>query len=638
MNLVALGLFLIYIGALAVSGAAIYLWNDPDRKNDLNRAVCLGEILLLGAICVIGEMLLLSVLKLYTAVFLWGVVVLNYAWLASSRVRIFLRTLLAGPVKWDAPLLGFLLFLAVFIFRNFYYHAVGDSHSTYLFAQKIWLEAKTSLWGNPALDMRVFVPHFNALPYALGISTSLLSSTFFAQLVVVSWTVIALVLIFGYTSYRFGRYFALAATLLVLLDEHIFFSGANSCCITNSALIALIFAAAYNFWEARASASPFRFLLGLIFLSQLMANKYQMFYVTFFFLGIGLFVQPHPWSSIKLLLGRRRWMVSLSAAVIFMLLWYLKNYLVTGDPVFPILAGRLGIFNWTAPMADMFNKIYAGGMSPFKFFKYMSFFYVWPGISALKMVLMGILSLPFIVLISSPKSPGDHKEIFELSYWLGLSILFMAGLCMISFVDPRHYRYGLNVFTFCVVILGRYLMMRICGTRCLWLLQAGLIVFALAHVNIIFAHGGLLKRPSFRDNLRTLTGQLSEEDAMKRYYPGTEIIKEILKQNPVKVEKAAWDTGVAGEAYIYVSPFLLPVKPQVGLWHTTLVKWDSYARPEWIVKDLQDAGIERVMHFEDQKLQFLSLEEYAALAGQYDRFPKIRAYDYGLPRELLENY
>ena len=98
--------------------------------------------------------------------------------------------------------------------------------------------------------------------------------------------------------------------------------------------------------------------------------------------------------------------------------------------------------------------------------------------------------------------------------------------------------------------------------------------------------------------------------------------------------KGAWDTGVAGVTPL--SAFLLPIRPQVGLWHTTVVQWDSYNNPESVVTDLENYGIKWIMRVKDGRLIFLSLEEYAKEAVLYDRHPKKFFYDYGFPRELSE--
>jgi hypothetical protein len=633
MNFFALLLFISYCGALLITGTAVYRFNNSENQNYLNRGVLLGEILLLGSVFIVGQIVLLSLLHLYTGIFLWAMVAGNYLWLLDAKTVKFLKDQVLRLPRFDLPLLLFVVLLAIFIFRNLYYLSDADSHSTYLYAQKLWLAAKTSVWGSPSLDMRVFVPHFNAVPYALGLSVFGLN-TFFPQLVVSSWTVLALILVFGYTSFKIGRYWALAAVMLVLFDEHIYYSGANSCCITNSALIALLFAAGYNFWEARKGSGAFRWMLALIFVSQLLANKYQMFYIAVLMAGFGLFIQNSPVDLLKSFFRHRRYLLTLGAAIILMLLWYVKNFLVTGVPTFPILAAQMQVWNWTPEMSEVFNKVYAGGVSPGKLIKYLSFMFVWPGIDALKIVLLGILFFPFIAIVLILRTKSKPEEIVEIVYWLALSIIFIIGLCLVSFVDPRHYRYGLGFFSFSAILLISYLGKQIFGVG-LNKLCALVVIGGLSFGgSIMFWHGGDLIRPSWADNWQVLTGQLTAPEAMKRYFPKTDALIELLEKNPQLAQNAAWDIGIASDAYIGGSPFLLPIKPQVGLWGATVVKWESYDDPRLIVADLQKAGITSLIDVKSEIPHFITLEEYSLIAAKYDRHPSGLRFDYGFPSEL----
>ena len=122
------------------------------------------------------------------------------------------------------------------------------------------------------------------------------------------------------------------------------------------------------------------------------------------------------------------------------------------------------------------------------------------------------------------------------------------------------------------------------------------------------------------------------KDLIPRYYPESIIANKGFYQNEKKAEKAAWDIGVGGTRPH--SAFLDPVRPQVGLWATTVIKWDSYADEKLIVKDLKDFGIESIMRVEKDSLRFLTLEEYAKEAVTYDRFPKEKFYNYSFPEEV----
>jgi hypothetical protein len=96
---------------------------------------------------------------------------------------------------------------------------------------------------------------------------------------------------------------------------------------------------------------------------------------------------------------------------------------------------------------------------------------------------------------------------------------------------------------------------------------------------------------------------------------------------------AAWDSGVGGVTQL--SAYLLPSRPQVGLWHTTAVRWGSYKDVKTITSDLQNLGIEWIMKVEQGKLIFESDEIYAKRAVEFDRFPKQLFYNYGFPQELV---
>ena len=128
--------------------------------------------------------------------------------------------------------------------------------------------------------------------------------------------------------------------------------------------------------------------------------------------------------------------------------------------------------------------------------------------------------------------------------------------------------------------------------------------------------------------------RLHFSDIADRYYPLNKIAEAGLKAHPQKGMKGAWDIGIGGANPL--SAFLLPVRPQVGLWNTSVVKWDSYAHPESIVADLKEHGIEWVMRVEGDRLIFLSPEQYAGEAVRYDRYPKNIFYNYNFPQELAE--
>ena len=202
-------------------------------------------------------MLFLSVVHLYNPIILWVVVSLNLVALAHKDVRLTLVETLRLP---KLSLISLLLWalLLVFFIRNVFFVVDVDSHSTYLFAQKLWLSYGTSLFSHIGLDDRIYAAHFDCLPYALTLNF-FGNDTIFPLLINFLWRAIALILVFGYIQYRFNGFYALAGVMFVLFNDHFMMSAANKSVLINGALIALVFACAYNFWEARSAKNSYRF-------------------------------------------------------------------------------------------------------------------------------------------------------------------------------------------------------------------------------------------------------------------------------------------------------------------------------------------------------------------------------------------
>lgn len=622
MNYIQLILFSAYVCSVLVCGIAIYRFL-AQREEPLNKFIYLGESLLLGSIFVSAELLLLSLLGLYKAPYLWAGVFLNFIAAFDKNVRKAASVLFSGIKPNFGDLLFFVL-ISVFIFRNCFFLVDVDSHSVYLFAQKLWLEAGTSITGGAASDMRIFVPHFDALPYGLGLSL-FGQETLFPQLINLFWRLIAIVLIFGYAAYRFNRYAGLAAAMLVLFDLHFFYSGANRWVVINGALIALLFAAAYNFWESRIKKSDFRLLLGFIFTAQLLANKYQMIFTAVFLTILGVLVQGRKFKVRLLPFGING---------LIMLLWYIKNFIVTGLPTFPLLAGKFHIFGQTAQQADVFVRVF-GGIKPQLFIKYLSYLFVWPGINAAKFIVLFISFLPLIIIILNLRNKDNWDFILELSYWLGLSVLTIMGICLSCHQDPRYYRFPVGIMAFSVIFAVYYLINNLIGLKNKFITAVIIVGISLPGYKIVYQTGGDFRLPTLRENVGVLTDKLHMDYFILMYFPQVVLIQESLKENRAKVDSAAWG---AADRLIFPS-FLLPVRPMASLWLTTLVKWDSYVSQELILRDLREQGIEWVMEFKDSKLLFTPAADYAKEAVKFKRFPAKTSFDYNFPAELsIVNY
>lgn len=634
MNYAQFAAFIAFVLSVFFSGAAIRGLIDKEERSFINGCVLLGEVFLLGATLLVGELLALSLLGLYKAPFIWSAALLNYLFILypkGRKVSAFILRRLACP---GAPGVIFLILAAIFIFRNCYFLVDVDSHSTYLMAQKLWLAHGTSLIGGPQFDLRVFVPQFNAVPYSLGLSV-FPQDTLFPQLVNLFWRLVAILLVFGYTAHCFNGYYGLAAVSLVLFNEHFFYSGANQWVVINGCVIALFFGAAYNFWEARKKSESFRFLMALLFLSQLLPNKYQMIY-NFFFLGaLGLSVQPELKDKICSLAVKKEWLYCLIGACVIALLWPLKNFIISGNPFFPVLAGKFGSFGWTPELEHVITRR-AIFISPMKLFKFLSFFFIWPGVSAAKYVFFALLLFPFVMLRQLLRQKTEREELAALSFWLGLSVLSVIGICLTGWQDPRGYRYPIAVFSFTAVFSFSYILADVLSVKNKALIACTLIFLAFyggrnEGVRVINRVGESFNFPGYKENLGVLSDKIHMDYIKNKHFPELKEIGSLMAGNKDKFKSSAWDLASFSQ---YTSAFLLPERPVVSLWLNTLVKWDSYENAGRIEDDLRKEGLEWVITRDSGKFIFISSKEYASRAIKFDRHPNSRYYDYGFPEEL----
>ncbi|MBF0384862.1 MAG: glycosyltransferase family 39 protein [Candidatus Omnitrophica bacterium] len=626
MNILQIALFFVYFFSVLIAGIAVYRFLNKENSDFINRAVYVGESFLLGSICLIGAMLFLSSLGLYVKSVLWGVVISSYFLLFSNKIRQDVYNNVIKGFKPAGCSLVFLIIIAFFFFRNCYFLLDVDSHSMYLFAQKLWLSHKSSFIGNAGHDARIFVPHFNAVPYSLGIAL-FPKETLFPQLINFSWSFIALLLLYGYARFRLSAVHALAAVLFVLLNRHFLYSGMNTCCVINSAIICFLFAIAYCFWEARERQSPFRFFIAIIFLVQLMGNKYQMVYISIAFLILGALIQRKL--DIKKIFCCKR-LLFLFFCVFTACFWYLRNYIVTGDPVFPILAGKFNSLNWAEGMSRHAMAIWGGNLDLPKILKFFNYLCVWPGIIPLKYVAVGTIVFPLAILVLTLKNNLNNRLAAEVSYWLFMSVVYVIALCMAMFVDPRHYGYGAAIFSFATVLFIDFILKTIFNLNKKVIMLLLIIVSLLPH-GLIYESEGQYRLPSFKDNLGVILNKVHLRDVLARDFKKVIIASEGFEANKEIALESAWYAKPGG---IFYSMFLLPERPIIGLWVSSIVKWESYTDKDKIVKDINDFGIKSLMKIEGNKLIFISPEEYAEEAMTYDLYPKSTRYDYGFPAEL----
>ena len=626
--------FFIYFAMVFIVGIGIFaILNIKDRLTE-QRILLLGEILLLGSIFIIGELVTLSFTGLYYGFNLWIVVFLNLFFLLRHKTREYLGYFFSRKISFDLPLITFIFFLIIFTFRNCFPLMDNDSHASYLWMQKLWLLHKTSIF-NDVLDIRAYVPHLESVPYGLGIAL-FGSETLFQGLINTSWRWIVLLLVFGYTSYRFNRFYGLAAALLVLLNDHFFYSGVYYPLLLNGAVIAFFFAAVYNFWESNEQNNTFRFMLSLLFLFHVIITKFQMLFVATFFFVLFLVLKKDRMNQFREIFRRKNWMTVFLFGIFFIAIWFIKSYIATGLPTFPVLAGKFHIMGWTPESGRVYLKV-MGGIDPGRFFKYMNYLFIWPGINPAKIVIMVISLLPFIHIFSALHKQVNPRENVELNFWLSASVLFVFSITLACHQDPRYYRYGMGVMAFAGVYAVRFIFYNILRIKKDVIIAGILFISSLAPIKLIFSQGTNGDRalpPSMQQNIDVLFNKIHTSDLMDSFYPRNRVALEGYKENPDKISKAAW-LHFGG---VIISSFILPERPHVGLWYSPLIRWDSYEKEELIVKDLRAHGIEWIMdpRGEGEKLKFLTPEEFAKEAVNFDRYPKQTNFDYGFPKELSE--
>jgi hypothetical protein len=635
MNDIQLLLFFIYAISVYLWGSFVVSLIGQDKLQKSSRALYIGEVLLVGGVMSVGLQVFLSVVGLYNTYWIWGAVFASYFLLVSRQVRTIAYEGLKIEKAFNIANIIFLVFIGVFFLRNFYFLIDCDSHSTYLYAQKLWLTYGTSLHADRGMDQRVFVPHFESVPYALGIAL-FGNETIFAQCINIFWRIIALLLVYGYTGHCFkNKYVALAAVFMVMFDEHFFVSGANQWSTINGALIAFLFAFAYSLWEVRLNSEPQRLLLALVYLVHLMACKYQMVFIFFYFLAMTFLIPHKPLALLGQIIKNRKQLIVLILTIGFSSLWYIKNYFATGLATFPILAWKFGTFGWTPEMGHVFMR--AGrGLSLAEFFKYFNFMFIWPGINPLKVVCMFISLAPFMLFISMARKKFEQERFLHLAYWMIVTVLIAMGISLTSHQDPRYYRYGIAVFAFTSIVTIEFILMNILAIRQRAVFILLVLIFSLAECRIIFQAPGFFQFPSVKENVQVLFNQIHLDDIVSKYYHRNIVIDNYFKEHPSTDLKLAWEM----DQLKWVSAFLIPppIKPQLGLLNltTTVINWDSYRSEELVVRDLKNYGIEKIIRVEDDQVTLISLEEFASQAVKIDRFPKKIRFDYGFPPEIVQ--
>ena len=628
MNYLHFLTFGIFCFAVVVSGAWIKEYVKKDSE-DFIRFEYVAEAGLLGSALIIGEMMLLGFFHCYKAPFLWGVVIANCFFAFNSRVKKICRSYLLRKVDVSWPLVIFIGLLGIFVFRNAYFLIDVDDVSTYLFTQKLWVDSGTNLVGDETHYFQIFLPQFDAVPYALGISL-FGTDSLFAGCVSAFWRIILFFLVYGYACYRFNRWVGLAAFMMVLFNDHIYYSGVNSWVVVNAVVPSLVFAAAYNFWESRVKDQRGYFVLACIFTVLLIANKYQAVYLALLLGVYGICVQKRPLHAIREIIKERRWAVAVLGALIVSLLWYLKNYIMTGTPVFFRLAGHAGTFGWTVEQERVFTEIF-GGLSLATSLKYLSFSFIWPGIMASKYIGAVISLLPLILIFAGLRNKLEKDKLLEWFFWLGLAVLGMLATCVAVHYDPRYYRYLIGVFAFTSILSAHHVLNDFLGLKTKHFFHFLVIAMGLPGYSVMFDSG--MRRPTIQENIGVLANKLHIDSAIKKHWPDYDEIVDLLNKNPEKFNSMAWHMPED----IELPAFFLPVKPVLGLWRNSLIRWDSYENEELVLADLHRHGIQWiVMKNTGGGYSFQSSQDAVKKIMDVKRYRTKGFYDYGFPSEFTD--
>jgi len=144
MNYLHMLAFAIYVLCTLISGVGIIsIFRTRDKLME-QRSLFLGEVFLLGNILIVGELVTLSLLHLYYGPILWVATLANLLFLCRQETRNIFKELIAKKIHIDPALVIFALFFLVFTFRNCFPLMDNDSHSTYIWMQK--LTSAGSMW------------------------------------------------------------------------------------------------------------------------------------------------------------------------------------------------------------------------------------------------------------------------------------------------------------------------------------------------------------------------------------------------------------------------------------------------------------------------------------------------------------
>jgi hypothetical protein len=240
--------------------------------------------------------------------------------------------------------------------------------------------------------------------------------------------------------------------------------------------------------------------------------------------------------------------------------------------------------------------------------------------------------LPLISIAAMREKNFNSEQFYELCYWLGLSILLVLGICLSCHQDPRYYRYNIAVLSFASIFGIDFLFTQCLRIKPLAIKTMLILALSVPGYPYMWYQNGSFLYPTFKDNLNVLLNKTHTIDHIRKYFPLNATINENYAEFADKINHGAWDKGIAGVTKL--SAFLLPIRPQVGMWLTSVVRYDSYGHESLIKQDLKNFGLDWIMTVKNNEFTILSIDDYAREAALYEKHPKETLYNYGFPNEL----
>lgn len=180
------------------------------------------------------------------------------------------------------------------------------------------------------------------------------------KLIHFSFGILILLCIYSFSLRYFSHRIGLLAALIFLVNPVVIFE--ISIAYVDLGLTFYYFLVLYSFFCWLDSNNKRWLLLMAIFSGISLGIKYTAVF-GLFTVGIGIFLKFYfrDRLSFPKIIKTLMWFFIIS--FLFLLPWMVKNYIMTGNPVYPMFYGILGGKNWDAELSKQFsNFIYEGGM------------------------------------------------------------------------------------------------------------------------------------------------------------------------------------------------------------------------------------------------------------------------------------